>query len=204
MLLFDPPRAAPALVLILSVVILQEQVSFLGVVGILLVTLGIYILHLKSISSWNAVIEPITSITKNAATRYALLTLITVSLYSITDKVAVSFIYPVLYSYLLIVFAFIYYSLYFFRIKNWQAIKNEWKDYKVKAITNGILVLGGYLLILFSFTMGKVSYITGLRQISIVIAVLLGGHFLLEKNRKIRLFASLIIFAGALLISIAK
>ena len=35
-------RAAPALVLILSVVILQEQVSFLGVVGILLVTLGFY------------------------------------------------------------------------------------------------------------------------------------------------------------------
>jgi len=51
--------------------------------------------------------------------------------------------------------------------------------------------------------MGKVSYITGLRQISIVFAVLLGGHILKEKHKSIRLIAASIIFLGAFLISTA-
>lgn len=85
-----------------------------------------------------------------------------------------------------------------------ETILIEWKNYKSKAILNGILVLGGYLLILIAFTMGKVSYITGLRQISIIFAVILGGHILKEKHKTIRLIAASIIFLGAFLISLAE
>jgi len=45
--------------------------------------------------------------------------------------------------------------------------------------------------------------VVGLRQLSIVFAVILGGTFLGEKNRKIRLVAGTIIFVGAFLISSA-
>jgi uncharacterized membrane protein len=48
------------------------------------------------------------------------------------------------------------------------------------------------------------SYIVGLRQLSIVIAVLLGGHFLNEKNKMIRITSAFIIFTGAYLIAIAE
>jgi drug/metabolite transporter (DMT)-like permease len=47
------------------------------------------------------------------------------------------------------------------------------------------------------------SYVAGLRQLSIVFAVLLGGHILREKNKKIRIASSIIIFIGAYLITIA-
>jgi uncharacterized membrane protein len=47
------------------------------------------------------------------------------------------------------------------------------------------------------------SYIVGLRQLSIVLAVLLGGHVLKEKNKLIRIAASIIIFTGAYLIAVA-
>lgn len=87
--------------------------------------------------------------------------------------------------------------------KSKETISIEWRNYKSKAILNGVLVLGGYLLILMAFTMGKVSYITGLRQMSIVFAVLLGGHILKEKHKSIRLIAASIIFLGAFLISTA-
>lgn len=197
-------RAAPALVLLMSIFLLKEKVSFLGVVGILLVTFGIYILHLKGLTKLKDIIEPVTAIPHHKASQYAFLTLLTVSLYSITDKIGVSYIHPVIYLYLINIAAFLYFTPYILKTKTITVIKNEWKNNKKKAIINGILVLGGYLLILISFTMGKVSYITGLRQVSIVIAVLLGGHFLQEKSKEIRLIASLIIFAGASLLSIAK
>ena len=47
------------------------------------------------------------------------------------------------------------------------------------------------------------SYIVGLRQTSIVFAVLMGSHFLKEKHQGIRLTGSLIIFTGGFLISLA-
>jgi drug/metabolite transporter (DMT)-like permease len=51
--------------------------------------------------------------------------------------------------------------------------------------------------------MERMSYVVGLRQLSIVFAVLLGGHLLKEKNKKIRIASSIIIFIGAYLIAIA-
>ena len=62
----------------------------------------------------------------------------------------------------------------------------------------------GYALILVAFTIERVSYIVSLRQISIVFAVLMGGHFLKEKHRGIRLTGALIIFVGGVLISLAE
>ena len=46
--------------------------------------------------------------------------------------------------------------------------------------------------------------IVGLRQTSIVFAVLMGSHILKEKHRGIRLTGALIIFAGGFLISLAR
>jgi len=60
------------------------------------------------------------------------------------------------------------------------------------------------MLILISFTIERVSYIVGLRQTSIVFAVIVGSHFLKEKHQGIRLTCSLIIFTGGFLISLAR
>jgi uncharacterized membrane protein len=51
--------------------------------------------------------------------------------------------------------------------------------------------------------MERMSYVVGLRQLSIVFAVLLGGHLLREKNKQIRIASSIIIFIGAYLIAVA-
>jgi len=44
----------------------------------------------------------------------------------------------------------------------------------------------------------------GLRQLSIVFAVLLGGYILKEKHKVLRLAAASLIFTGVYLIAIAK
>ena len=52
--------------------------------------------------------------------------------------------------------------------------------------------------------MERVSYIVGLRQLSIVFAVILGGQILGEKHQLIRFFAAVIIFTGTFLIALAE
>ena len=43
-------RSSPALVLIFSVLVLDEQVSFMGVSGIILVVLGAYVINMKKLT----------------------------------------------------------------------------------------------------------------------------------------------------------
>ena len=57
---------------------------------------------------------------------------------------------------------------------------------------------------ILAISLARVSYVVGLRQISIVFAVLMGSHLLKEKQKAIRLAGALIIFTGGFLISLAK
>ena len=196
-------RSAPALVLVFSIIFLKEQVSLLGVIGILSVAFGVYIINLKSMRLHD-LLEPITSIAKERPVRYAFLTLLAVTAYSLVDKIGVSYAAPIIFSYLLALFAFAFYTPYILATKKISAIKNEWHKNKKIIMWNGFLVMTSYSLILFVFTFSKLSYVVGLRQMSVVFAVVLGSYLLKEKHTFIRLPAAIVIFIGIFLISIAS
>ena len=196
-------RSSPALVLMIAVLLLGEQVSVQGVAGILLVAVGVYIINMKQISGAE-LLAPVKSIAHDHSTQFAFLTLISVAFYSIVDKMAVNYIHPILFAFLHLFFGMCYYTPYIVFTKNAAKIKKEWHSGAVRIIMSGIIGIVGYTLILVAFTMERVSYIVGLRQTSIVFAVLMGSHFLKEKHQGIRLTGALIIFAGGFLISLAK
>ena len=196
-------RSSPALVLVIAILFLGEQVSFQGVTGILLVAAGVYIINMKRISG-EQLIAPVKSLAHDRSTQFAFLTLISVALYSIVDKSAVNHIHPVLFAFFHLFFGMCYYTPYIFITKKAGEIKNEWQSGRGRIIISGIIGIVGYALILFAFTMERVSYIVSLRQVSVVFAVLMGSHFLKEKHQGIRLTGALIIFAGGFLISLAK
>jgi uncharacterized membrane protein len=201
-LVYPIMRSSPAVVLIFSITILGESVSPLGITGIVLVALGVYSIGMQYISL-SELARPIRAMRHDRATQFALLTLLTVAAYSLVDKVAVGQMNPV-------IFAFIYpwvslslFTAYIHKTKNSGDLRREWALHKFPILICGVLSIFGYFLILMAFTIERVSYIVGLRQLSIVFAVLLGGHILKEKNKLIRISASLIIFLGAYLIAIA-
>ena len=196
-------RSSPALVLMIAVLLLGEQVSLQGVAGILLVAVGVYIINMKRMSG-EELLAPIKSMAHDRSTQFAFLTLISVALYSIVDKMAVDHIHPILFSFFHLFCGMCFYTPYIVFTKNAAQIKKEWKSGVVRIIMAGILGIVGYALILVAFTIERVSYIVGLRQTSIVFAVLMGSHFLKEKHQGIRLTGALIIFAGGFLISLAK
>lgn len=196
-------RSSPALVLLLSVLVLREDVSLAGVAGIVVVALGVYSINMKTISLSEA-FEPIKAVRTERATRFALLTLCCVTAYSIIDKAAVARLRPTIFAFLYPCFSLGLLSGYVHLTKAKASIVSEWMAHKYAIMLSGFLSVFGYFLILIAFTMEPVSYVVGLRQLSVVFAVFLGGQVLKEEHQAIRLPAAACIFAGAFLISLAE
>lgn len=193
-------RSSPALVLLFAIVFLQEKVSALGVCGILLVTAGVYMINIKAFNL-KALLEPIASIRQEKHVLFAFGALISTVLFSLTDKVGVSMVHPFVYAFAITLFAFIPFSFYLFKAKNHSIIKNTWGNNKNTIVLQSIIATTSYPLILTAFTLSQVSYIVGLRQISVIFAVIIGGQILKEKYLAMRLTASFLIFSGAIMIA---
>jgi uncharacterized membrane protein len=202
-LVYPIMRSSPALVLVFSITILGEKVSLLGGFGIFFVVFGVYTINMEKISV-SELYRPIKAMGSDRATQFALMTLISVAAYSVIDKIAVEQMNAVIFAYLYPWFSLLLYTFYIQRVKHKGELRKEWAVDKKIILACGFLSIFGYFLILLAFTIERVSYIVGLRQLSIVFAVFLGGQVLKEKNRMIRFSASLIIFFGAFLIAVAK
>jgi len=202
-LVYPIMRSSPALVLVFSIAVLGERVSTTGIAGILLVAVGVYTIGMKRFSLAELT-RPMRAVRSDRATRFALLTLVMVAAYSLADKIAVEEMHPVVFAYLYPWVSMALFSLYLGNTK-WSggAFIREWGCNKTGILLCGVLSIFGYFLILAAFSLERVSYIVGLRQLSIVFAVLLGGHFLKEENRFVRIVSSVVIFLGAYLIAVA-
>ena len=196
-------RSSPALVLVVAVLFLGEHVSVQGVAGILLVAVGVYAINMRRITGAD-LLAPLKSISNERSTQFAFLTMISVAFYSIVDKMAVAVIHPILFAFLHLFWGMCCYTPYIVLTKNADTIRKEWHTGFIRIIMSGVIGITGYAMILVAFTIERVSYIVGLRQTSIVFAVLMGSHLLKEKHRNIRLAGALIIFSGGFLISLAK
>jgi uncharacterized membrane protein len=202
-LIYPIMRSSPAVVLIFSITILGEDVSVLGVAGILLVAIGVYTINMESLI-FSELIRPFRAMTRDRAIQFAFLTLFSVAGYTLVDKLAVSQMHPVVFAYIYPWISLSLFSGYIFKTKSNDILKKEWVTHKGSILVCGVLSIFGYFLILVAFTIERMSYVVGLRQLSIVFAVLLGGHILKEENKRIRIASSIIIFVGAYLITIAN
>jgi len=184
--------SGPLFVPILAVILMHEQLSFLGVFGIILVIFGIYVIHLRSFSV-QSFLEPFLSM-RGSASLWALCTGGAIAGYSLVDKVGVTLVYPPVYIYLMFVITLLLLSPFVFA-RNRMYLKKEWEINKLNIIIVGFLDLFTYLLVLFALRISKVSYVAAAREVSIVFSAFLGIMLLQEKNASQK-------FAGAVLISL--
>ena len=75
--------------------------------------------------------------------------------------------------------------------------RTEWK----RALAVVVLMLTSYSLILYVLMTEKVSYVTAVRQCSVIFVVLLGGYALKETYTKRRLIAAVVMVLGIFLIA---
>ncbi len=80
-----------------------------------------------------------------------------------------------------------------------------WGKKPLRFFLAGFTAYISYLLILYSFRMGaNVAAVSSIRQISIPFSVLIGGFFLLEKQMNYRLFWSILLTLGVIIIIVSS
>ncbi len=179
---------------------LNENVSSWGALGISLIVIGVYTIHLKSLDL-KGITFPLRSL-RERAPQYALLTALWTTIYSLTDKVGVTAVNPVAYSLWLEVFIVPMLTAVILWRQGKDAILQEWSKSRVNATTGGFLMRFGYILVLIAMSRVQVSYILALRQFSVVLGATAGVLLLHEKYGRIRLVSSTIIFFGVYILAV--
>ena len=182
---------APIFIVILSLLLLNINISGSELIGILVISFGIIILgfqYIKTFKNYSAMI-------------YAIATGIFISCYSISDgfggRLSNS---PLNYTAWLMILNAVFFSI-LLKIMNMPRV-----PLKVLCEGKKIFFIGGtlsyivYGTIVWAFTQAPIPLVAALREISIIFALLIGTFFLKEKFTLLKVVAILVIFFGVALL----
>ncbi len=109
---------APALLLIWSALILREPISAGGIAGVITIAAGLYVINLPRLGAWR---EPLRSLRQNGP-RWALLAGLSTSLYTAIDKVGITFVPPLLYTYIALGITILWVTPFTLREVGWSGL----------------------------------------------------------------------------------
>jgi len=186
----------PLLATLGAIVILGERPGLVATGGIALLALGIF--QVAGVGRRAAV----RSRGAYLAAAYALLPAIFTAAYTIWDKycMGILMVPPVFYLWfnqVVRVFILAPYAL-----RRRTQIREVWRQYRREAIGVGILSPSGYVLILFALTVTPVSYVAPAREISILIAAILGKRLLAEGDAGHRLLGAAAMTIGLICLAL--
>jgi drug/metabolite transporter (DMT)-like permease len=194
--------SAPLFVLLWALLFLGEQPTPLGVIGIFTVVTGLYLVNLPSIADWK---RPLLGFRSTAA-RWALLTGLLISIYSSIDKVGMRYVDPLPYLYLFLVVTWIALSAQWLHPDRRAALRAEVQIDRRRVLSNAaaVAVLGGgaYALVLAALRLSPVSYVSPVRELSVVIGAWIGVRFMGEQGGRLRIFAALLVALGIMIIAL--
>jgi drug/metabolite transporter (DMT)-like permease len=187
---------APILVPLLAALFLGERLSGPALAGIGLVALGTVAINLRGVGrpSLGGLLE----IVREKGTAYALLTGLVIAAYSALDKYGVSLVPATLYGCLL--FVGLTLILLPVALARRRAVALEWTLHRGSVVAVGLLTPLSYLLVLLALTLAPVSYVAAAREISVVLAAVLGAVVLHEGYGRQRMLGSTAIAAGLMLL----
>ena len=186
--------SAPLITMLGAVVLLQENPSGLAVVGALLIATGAVTLtgnfqSLKKAGSLPAV-------------GFALLTACMIASYSVVDKIAVGIylIPPLLQDWATnLGRVFIMTPM---AMRQRAQIREVWRRSRNDIIGVAVLCPLSYILVLTAMVFTPVSYVAPAREISILVAAILGTQLLAEGDAKRRLFAAAAMVVGIICLAV--
>ena len=191
----------PMLVPVLAVVLLGERVALPAVAGIGLVVVGIYV-----VSWWGRfrqILARPTALLRDGGVRYAMLTGLTITCYTLVDKRGVEHVQPFLYMYLLTIGSAIGLAPHILRSYGLATVRGEWGRNARPIVAAGLLFFVAYGLVLTAFNLSQVSYVAPAREVGIVFGVLMGMFILKEQSGGGRLLGAAFIVAGLALIALS-
>ena len=183
----------------LALLFFDERIDAVGWTSVVLITLGVMVLQLRSFSLKNVT----QGVGSGWGAGFALLAAFTVALYTLWGKEAVRHVAPFSYMYCYTLAS----NLYFYPALKRLApgvVAMEWRLNKWRILAVAVLNTLSFVLLLFALTLGKVSYVGALRQLSLVFGAGLGWLVLREKFTFPRALGVALIIVGACLTYVAR
>ena len=180
----------PVLTVVAAVLLLGERPGPLALAGAALVIVGAYLLTGNPLRLFSR--------NRPKGAGFALLTGLTIAIYTVVDKIAVShyLIPPIVFDWACLVSRF--FMLWPIAARGApNALADSWRVDRKWIVLVAILSPLAYILVLTAMVFTPVSYVAPAREVSILFAALLGAHFLKEKDPVRRLIA-----AGAIVLGI--
>ena len=186
---------------VIGVLLLKEIITTLAIVGIISVVLGIFTVYWWG--QFQKVFRDPFRFFREAGARYTLLTGLVIAVYSVWDKMGVSYVNPFLYMYFLVLGSALFLAPYICRVHGTK-VRIEVERRAGSIIMSGLLMFISYALILFALQFSRVSYISPAREVGVVVGVLFGTLLLGEPFGKGRVLGSCLIVFGLVLLSLAS
>ena len=177
---------------------LREQLTTLGLMGILLIAAGLCLINTRSSGDLWAPLRHL----GNPSSRWVLLTGLCISVYWMIDKLGTKCVPPFAYIYLVLLVTFLAFTPGILLSGKKVNVAAEWRVNKVGILVAGVADLRTYYLVLLAMRLSYVSYVGSGREMSVVFGVFLGSSLLREGYGRIRVFASILVFLGILLIGV--
>jgi drug/metabolite transporter (DMT)-like permease len=186
----------PAFMIITGNLILEENLSCGGIIGISLIVVGAYLLNLSKIR--DQFLAPFKAIFIEKGSRLMLLVAFLYSLTSTIGKLAIKHSSPQFFGFTyFLLFAFLVIMI-FPMVPN-AKFKNIVKR-PIPALFSGLILITMILCHTFAISMVEAAYMISVKRSSIVFGVLFGALVFKEEKIKDRLLGALIMMAGVLVI----
>jgi drug/metabolite transporter (DMT)-like permease len=191
--------ASTAVVPLLAILLLGERLSVPATVGVAVVAIGIYVLHLPSFSV-GAMLTPLRALARPHAW-WALATAALTITYSLVDKWSMNRgMPPLAYAYLTIPAAALLLTPH--AVGYPAAVAHEWRAHRTAIVAVALLVTSGYLLVLVALTFAPLSVIAPARELGIVFGAALGTTLLGEPHGRVRITGAALIVLGIALLAV--
>jgi len=184
---------APLFVAVGAPLILGERLSLVAVLGVLLVGGGIAWLGLSARRAAASL----------SGLGWAVVTAVLICSYSIVDKAGVSRTNPLAYIIVLMGLNGACMTPVVLWRRDTRRLGDLWRRRWMISVAGGLLSITAYLLVLTAMRLTQVSYVAALREVSVILATLLGWRVLKEAYGARRILATVVVAFGLILLVLA-
>lgn len=192
--------SAPVFVCIFSALLGFERITLPVFLSVLLIFAGIYIVNMNSLSV-KEFTAPIRALINVPQTRLALLNGLTVAAYTISDNQSVNYTSPLMIYWIIAVIPSV--LMLPMTIKR-GCIKEEVRTNAPKIIIVSVLTFLAYFLVLVAMKYSEASYISSVREMSVVLVAIYSAVKLKEKFPAPKIIGAAAIFCGIVLLSVFR
>lgn len=193
--------SGPLITAAAAVLLLGETPGAVAVAGVLAVCGGVFLIA-GGPALWRRAGDPAQRARTRAGVRWGLATGALIAAYSVIDGYAIKVlaIGPVIYDYLcnLLRVPLQLPTL----LRDRAGLAAAWRTQWRQALAVAVLSPAAYILVLYALTLAPLSHVAPAREVSLLVAALLGGRLLGEQGRVSRLLGAGCIAGGVVLLAL--